>query len=78
MSRDFPCVHWENDVCKFYSSDDVKEFCQMGPCKEQTFSNGDYIRNMTDEELADFLEGVYGNMEIGQALGWLKQPMEEP
>lgn len=37
-------------------------------------TNADRIRSMTDEELAEFLEDDYGNMEAGTALGWLKQP----
>lgn len=36
-------------------------------------TNADRIRAMTDEELAAFLEGEFGNMEIGTALEWLKQ-----
>ena len=37
-------------------------------------TNADHIRSMTDEELAEFLEGDYGNMEAGRAMDWLKQP----
>lgn len=40
-------------------------------------TNADRIRAMTDEELAEFLEGEYGNMATGRALEWLKQPAEE-
>lgn len=43
--------------------------------KPQT--NADRLRAMSDEELADFLEGDYGNMAVGCALQWLKQPATE-
>lgn len=39
-------------------------------------TNADHIRAMSDEELAEFLEGDYGNMAVGWALEWLKQPAE--
>lgn len=40
-------------------------------------TNADRIRAMSDEELAYFLEGDYGNMMPGTALNWLRQPAEE-
>ena len=40
-------------------------------------TNADRIRAMTDEELAEFLEGDYGNMMPGTALEWLRQPAKE-
>lgn len=40
-------------------------------------TNADRIRAMSDEELADFLEGEYGNMMPGTALSWLQQPTKE-
>ena len=39
-------------------------------------TNADRIRSMSDEELAGFLEGDYGNMMPGTALLWLQQPAE--
>lgn len=39
-------------------------------------TNADRIRSMSDEELAEFLEGEYGNIEVGKALKWLQQPAE--
>ena len=44
---------------------------------EETPTNADHIRGMTDEELADLLEGERGNMLPGTALKWLQQPWEE-
>ena len=43
----------------------------------RTLTNGDRIRAMTDEELAEFLEGDYGNFEAGSALDWLQQIAKE-
>jgi hypothetical protein len=40
-------------------------------------TNADRIRAMTDEELAAFLEGDYGNFEAGSALDWLQQIAKE-
>lgn len=40
-------------------------------------TNADRIRAMSDEELAELLEGDFGNMATGTALHWLKQPAEE-
>ena len=37
-------------------------------------TNADRIRAMSDEELAEFLEGDYGNMAVCWALEWLQQP----
>ena len=43
----------------------------------EVLSNADRIRSMSDEELADFLEGDFGNMVAGTALRWLQSPAEE-
>lgn len=40
-------------------------------------TNADRIRAMSDEELAEFMEGDYGNMMAGTALKWLQQPAKE-
>lgn len=45
-------------------------------CCEIKPTNAQKIRSMTDEELAEFLEGDYGNMVTGTALSWLKSPAE--
>ena len=46
-------------------------------CENKVITNADRIRDMSDEELAEFLEGDYGNMIADTALQWLKQPAEE-
>ena len=45
-------------------------------CEIKIQTNAQKIRAMTDEELAEFLEGDYGNMASGTALSWLKSPSE--
>ena len=40
---------------------------------ETHITNADHIRSMTDEELADLLEGELGNMLPGTALRWLRE-----
>lgn len=50
-------------------------FNHFEPIKPKT--NADHIRAMTDEELAEFLEGDFGNMMTNTALRWLKQPYKE-
>ena len=52
MSLEFPCVHFEKGWCKLCEEPDYKGPCAMGPCKLMTPSNGDVIRQLSDEELA--------------------------
>lgn len=56
--------------------DEVKNFPPYldYPKQYKAQTNADRIRAMTDEELAEFLEGDYGNMALGAALLWLKSP----
>lgn len=56
MSRRYPCIYCTEDLhCTKYSDDDCESWCVLGPCTAETPSNGDKIRQMTDEELADFI-----------------------
>lgn len=56
MSREYPCIYFENDgKCRKFSDDNTLSYCVMGPCQEQTLSNADKIRAMSDEELAELL-----------------------
>lgn len=55
MSRRYPCIYCTEDLhCTKYSDDDCESWCVLGPCTAETPSNGDKIRRMTDEELAEF------------------------
>lgn len=62
MKSGFPCIFDEN--CFEHKEKPVR-------------TNADRIRSMSDEELASFLEGDYGNMQIGTALNWLREPAKE-
>ena len=84
MSKDYPCVYWNDGKCKKFSDDSVTSWCVWRPCYSQTPSNADRIRSMTDEELDCFLHKVTYGMdecpyEYGseKALEWLQQPVEE-
>lgn len=53
MSAEYPCIYFENNgKCRKFSDDTAVSYCVMGPCPEQTLSNADRIRAMSDEELA--------------------------
>lgn len=59
MSREYPCIYFENDgKCRKFSDDNTLSYCVMGPCQEQTLSNAERIRAMNDEELAVFLDDL--------------------
>lgn len=56
MSMEYPCIYFEkNGRCRKFSDDTAVSYCAMGPCPEQTLSNADHIRAMSDEELAEQL-----------------------
>ena len=87
MSKEYPCIYWENRMCRKFSDDENLSFCVEGPCQYETPSNADRIRTMTDDELADFLDDIRevsgdgegkvvdGNMVYpGMMLDWLQQP----
>ena len=62
MSMEYPCVYFEKDgKCRKFSDDTVISYCVMGPCPEQKLSNADHIRDMSDEELSEFISRI----EIG-------------
>lgn len=62
MSMEYPCVYFEkNGRCRKFSDDTAVSYCVMGPCPEQTLSNADRLRAMSDEELAEFISRI----EIG-------------
>ena len=62
MSMEYPCIYFEkNGRCRKFSDDTAVSYCVMGPCPEQTLSNADRIRAMSDEGLAEFISRI----EIG-------------
>ena len=80
MSKDYPCIYWNDGKCKKFSDDKVTSWCVWSPCASQTPSNADRIRSMSDEELAMCLYeiGYYrGWNALEGTLKWLQQPAEE-
>lgn len=94
MSREYPCVYYQMDgICRKYSADGIIQYCVQGPCPDETSSNADRIRAMSDEELAETLFNykecskncVMNNgkhcyqicEEESVILKWLQQPYEE-
>lgn len=56
MSREYPCIYYDNQKCKKFSEEDgYTDWCVLGPCSYETPSNADRIRAMSDDELARFL-----------------------
>ena len=90
MSKDYPCVYWNDGKCKKFSDDKVTSWCVEGPCVEQILSNADRIRAMSDEELNDLFHdiydsGAYDAVSYGcghqtnsfeWTMDWLQQPAE--
>ena len=58
MSKDYPCIYWNDGKCKKFSDDIVTSWCVEGPCTSETPSNADRIRSMSDEELATHLHDI--------------------
>lgn len=62
MSREYPCVYFEKyGVCRKFSDNKTLSYCIMGPCPNETLSNADRIRAMSDEEMAVFLDSLSCN-----------------
>lgn len=59
MSKECACVYFDNGKCKKFSDAEVTSWCVEGPCKDRTPSNADRIRAMSDEELAEFICGIF-------------------
>lgn len=85
----YPCIYNEEGECKLYSTVYEHSWCVEGPCDDQTLSNGDRIRSMTDEELAEFLwcfdSDEFAQEELRDGIWiltkrkleeWLKRPAE--
>ena len=55
MSIKYPCIYWNDGLCKKLSDDKSTSFCVEGPCGDQMPSNADKIRTMSNENLAYIL-----------------------
>ena len=63
MSIEYPCVYHKNGWCHFDKSQ--PDACVFGPCENETPSNGDKIREMSDEEILKLLNQVYSTGSRG-------------
>ena len=76
MSMEYPCIYFEkNGKCRKFSDDTAVSYCVMGPCPEQTLSNADRIRAMSDEELTMYFAGMADEdiyNDPGAWLAWLQ------
>lgn len=77
MSLEYPCVYHKEGWC--YLDPTQSDPCVFGPCDAETPSNGDFIRRMSDEQLAKWLaeqaeKGSSDDPEVW--LDWLKKPVE--
>lgn len=90
MSREYPCVYFDDMKCKKFSEDGYTDYCVLGPCSHETPSNADRIRAMSDEELAKLLWKTGRNYRAvcadpvvdfrehsAELMEWLKQPVKE-
>ena len=91
MSKDYPCVYWNDGKCKKFSDDNITSWCVWSPCYSQTPSNADKIRSMSDEELHDLFHEIYNSgaedavayvwgqrdLNFVWTMKWLQQPVEE-
>ena len=54
------CVYKTDDgKCKKFSNDTVTSYCVESPCEHERLTNYDRIRNMSVEEMAEFMGDVY-------------------
>lgn len=61
MSREYPCVYYDNQKCKKFEEPGYTSWCVLGPCSHETPSHADSIRVMSDEQLATvFASAVAG------------------
>lgn len=82
MSKEYPCIYYDNEKCTKYSGDGAISFCVLGPCSDETPSNADRIRQMSDEELADELLNCFAAFYIVEwskevLLEWLKEGLHK-
>ena len=52
MSNYYPCAYYDNGKCQKFSDDHYTSWCDFDQCEHRKPSNADYIRSLTDEELA--------------------------
>lgn len=88
--KHMPCAYWrEGEICAKGTEPGYTDFCVLGPCSQMKPSNADKIRQMSDEDLSEWLfvfaeeiakqtDGFWVMDEsfIKDALDWLKEEAE--
>lgn len=77
MSNKYPCIYYDNGKCQKFSNEKYNSWCDFDQCEHITPSNGDRIRGMSDEDLAEFLCAVdirEGDTDTGGWLDFIKKP----
>lgn len=77
------CVYkTSGGMCKKFSNDLVTEVCTEGNCEFESFTNVDWLRAMSDEELAKWLNDIQAKTWCSGAwsrsvwLEWLRNERE--
>jgi hypothetical protein len=87
------CYYRTDDgKCRKHSDDRFVSYCVDGPCPDDTPTNADRIRSMSDEEMAGFIDDIQNDAFAADGCGyslhfpddkettwidWLRQPAEE-
>ncbi len=61
MSREYPCVYYDQQKCTRDPQPGYTDWCVLGPCSHETPSRADRIRAMSDEGLVWLLNKMYCN-----------------
>lgn len=61
MSREYPCVYYDDGKCTRDPEPGFTDWCVLGPCSYETPSRADRIRAMSDEDLAWLLNKMSYN-----------------
>ena len=88
-----PPTQYKEDCYWYREEQDMNAHIPYCPCKNEFPLNscencedyhsrskrtqGDRIRSMNDRQLAELLEGEYGNMVTGTALEWLREEVQD-
>jgi hypothetical protein len=75
------CYYRTDDgKCRKFTDDKYTSYCVEGPCPDDTPTNAQRIRGMSDEELAEFLWEQNGSnrywKSVDKYVDWLQQPAE--
>lgn len=80
MSHKYPCIYYDNGKCQKFSDDHYTAWCDFDNCEHQTPSIADYIRSLSDEDLAELMHEVDKREGYSYLEAWierLKEPYKE-